>query len=112
MDSMFPVESNNTWNCIFDLEEKTPSKTFIDDDLGFDPFEETNKALAEDIKIEQKQQQMRHQQYHQHNQHLQQQQQQQHQHQQQEQLRAGFKIGYRLLQSWKPVSCQITSTWF
>ena len=53
---------------------------FKDDDLGFDPFEETYKALAEDIKIEQKQQQQQQQQQHHHHQ-----QQQQHQHQQKHQ---------------------------
>ncbi|XP_045593908.1 AF4/FMR2 family member lilli isoform X2 [Procambarus clarkii] len=100
MDSMFPSQnrSNSTWNCIFDFEKSedmTGVNNLVDDELGFDPFEETNKALAEDIKIEQKQQQQlqRHQQQftqHQHHQHQSQLQSHHHQ-QQQQQLRAGLK---------------------
>lgn len=102
MDSMFSSQnhSNSTWNCIFDFEKSedmTRVGNLVDDELGFDPFEETNKALAEDIKIEQKQQQQlqRHQQqftHHQHHQHQSQlQPQHQQQQQQQQQLRAGLK---------------------
>lgn len=108
MDNVYPSQnrSSSTWNCIFDFEkgeDLTEVTNLADDDLGFDPFEETNKALAEDIKIEQKQQQQqlqRHQhqlsqqQQHQQQSHLQQHQQNQHlqqQQQQQQQLRSGLK---------------------
>nr|XP_053635954.1 probable serine/threonine-protein kinase DDB_G0282963 isoform X3 [Cherax quadricarinatus] len=112
---MFPSQnhSHSTWNCIFDFEksEDMTGVNLADDELGFDPFEETNKALAEDIKIEQKQQQLqRHQQqfsqhqhqtqlqshhHHHHHHHHHQQQQHHHNHHnqqhQQQQLRAGLK---------------------
>jgi CCR4-NOT transcription complex subunit 4 len=52
------------------------TNTLVEDELGFDPFAETQKALAEMIETEQQQHQRLHS-YHQ--QQLQQQQQQQHQ---------------------------------
>lgn len=98
MDSVFPSQShtNGTWNSIFDFEKSDDlpvSSNFVDDELGFDPFEETNKALAEDIKIEQKQQQLRnqHQINHHHPHHHHHHSQLQSQHQQHQQLRAGIK---------------------
>ena len=51
-----------------DSVKYSPSFDNIDDELGFDPFEETNKALAEDIIIEKKErelQQQRQQSFHQ-----------------------------------------------
>ena len=52
----------NMWNSILkydssDITNPTVIDLKADDELGFDPFEETNKALAEDILLEQEQQQ-------------------------------------------------------
>ncbi|KAG0724180.1 hypothetical protein GWK47_041145 [Chionoecetes opilio] len=100
MDGVFPSQShtNGTWNSIFDFEKSDDlptSSNFVDDELGFDPFEETNKALAEDIKIEQKQQQLRNQhqisQHLHHHHHHQTQLQPQHQQHQHQQIRTGIK---------------------
>uniref|UniRef100_A0A2P2HWZ5 CCR4-NOT transcription complex subunit 4 n=1 Tax=Hirondellea gigas TaxID=1518452 RepID=A0A2P2HWZ5_9CRUS len=60
----------------------------IDDELGFDPFEETNKALAEDIIMEKKQKEEEQQRHQLQQQSLQQLQQQQQQHLQQQQTDA------------------------
>ena len=83
---------NEVWQdtCRTKLNE-VPNIDTIDDELGFDPFEETNKALAEDIAMEnqlreeeEQRQQLKQQQQQQQQSYQQLQQRQQQQHQQQQ----------------------------
>lgn len=66
MPDMLPVHSTTDWQAAFGFnapgshDAMLPSSGRVDDDLGFDPFQETQKALAEMMENEIQLQQQQH----------------------------------------------------